>query len=324
VTRTTLAVAGLLGLLAAPPASADISELGRITLPAGMKAFFLRVSPDGRQLTAVESDAKLHVWSLPERGAAARELRVLDVDGTGISTLAYSFDGAWIAAGTPKGVVAVFDARTGRSAARFTATTRVTNLAVSPRGDRVAVGSAEGSPTLWDVLHSRQLAVLKTGFGASNAFDFSPDGSRLASADEDTAIRIYDPAGGLAATIDQLPLETFALSFTPDGRQLLAGGADKRVSVIDVSTWHVARQLPAQPDSIAWLVARRTGRAAVTGSFKDESMDLPGSTLAWTLDGDAPHQIVAGQRFNGGGALADGRLLLTTPADGAIVLWSVR
>jgi hypothetical protein len=62
----------------------------------------------------------------------------------------------------------------------------------------------------------------------------------------------------------------------------------------------------------------------VTGSFKDESMDLPGATLAWTLDGAPPREITTQQRFNGGGAVTDGRLLLTTMAEGAIVVWAVR
>ena len=62
----------------------------------------------------------------------------------------------------------------------------------------------------------------------------------------------------------------------------------------------------------------------MTGSFKDESMDLPGATLAWTLDGAPPREITTRQRFNGGGAVTDGRLLLTTMAEGAIVVWAVR
>ena len=53
-------------------------------------------------------------------------------------------------------------------------------------------------------------------------------------------------------------------------------------------------------------------------------MALPGATLAWALDGSAPREITTGQRFNGGGAVKDGRLLLTTMADGAIVVWAVR
>jgi hypothetical protein len=119
-------------------------------------------------------------------------------------------------------------------------------------------------------------------------------------------------------------LESFALSFTPDGKQMVLGGADKRVTVLDGVTGRIVRQLPKQSDSIVWLAALRAGGTVVSGSFKDESMDLPGTTLAWALDGSAPRPIITGQRFNGGGAVKDGRLLLTTMAENAIVVRAVR
>jgi WD40 repeat protein len=179
-------------------------------------------------------------------------------------------------------------------------------------------------PELWDVASAKRRAILATPFGGSNALDFSPDGTRLASADEDTGIRLYGADGVLHATLDGLSLESFALTFTPDGKQMVLGGADKRVTVLDGVTGRIVRQLPKQPDSIVWLAALRAGGTVVSGSFKDESMDLPGATLAWALDGSAPRQIISGQRFNGGGAVKDGRLLLTTMAENAIVVWAVR
>jgi WD40 repeat protein len=329
--RRGRAVAVVVSVLAlAPrPVAAEMVEIGRTAVPADVKVRFLRVSPDGQQLTAACGDRKLRVWTVPAK-SPSRLLRTLDVDGEPLSALAYSHDGTWIAASTGEGMVAVFRAQTGELAARVStggkgrANRRLGAVAISPDGSRVAVAPVNAPPELWDVASAQRRAVLVTPFAGSNALDFSPDGTRLASADEDTAIRLYDAEGTLRATVDDLPLETFALTFTPDGKQLVLGGADKRVTLLDGVTGKVVRQLPKQPDSIVWLAALRAGAVVVSGSFKDESMDLAGATLAWTLDGAAPRQIVAGQRFNGGGAVKDGRLLLTTMAEGAIVVWAAR
>ncbi|HEX9366007.1 MAG TPA: hypothetical protein VF921_05235 [Vicinamibacterales bacterium] len=310
-------------------AVAEMTEIGRIAVPADVKVRFLLVSPDGEQITAACRDRKLRVWSVPS-ASPSRLLRMLEVDGEPISALAYSHDGTWVGASTANGTVAVFRARTGEPAARLSiggkarANLRLGAIAISPDGSRVAVAPMDTPPELWDVASAKQRAILTTSFGGSNALDFSPDGTRLASADEDTSIRMYDTDGILRATVEDLPLESFALTFTPDGKQLVLGGADKRVTLLDGATGRVVRQLPKQPDSIAWLVARRADGTVVSGSFKDESMDLSGPTLAWTLDGAPPREVAAKERFNGGGPLKDGRLLLTTMAEGAIVVWAVR
>ena len=329
--RRSLGVAVVASVLSLAPrlVGAEMLEIGRSPVPADVKVRFLLVSPDGQQLTAACGDRKLRVWSVPSK-SPSRLLRTLDVDGEPISALAYSHDGTWIGASTGKGTVAVFRAQTGELAGRLNtggkgrANRRLGAVAISPDGSRVAVAPVNAPPELWDVASAQRRALLVSPFGGSNALDFSPDGTRLASADEDAGIRLYDAEGVLRSTVDDLPLESFALTFTPDGKQLVLGGADKRVTVLDGLTGRVVRQLPKQLDSIAWLAALRASQTVVSGSFKDESMDLPGATLAWTLDGAPPREIAANQRFNGGGAVTDGRLLLTTMAEGAIVVWAVR
>ena len=130
-----------------------MTEVGRIAVPADVKVRFLRVSPDGRQLTAACGDGKLRVWPVPSENASGL-LRTLDVDGEPISALAYSHDGAWVGASTRKGTVAVFDARTGDVAARFNTSgagraIRLDALAISADGSRVAVAPVNAPPELW-------------------------------------------------------------------------------------------------------------------------------------------------------------------------------
>jgi WD40 repeat protein len=326
--KAALAVVALLGTAVAARGG-ELAELGRIAVPADVKVRFLMVSPDGRQLTAACGDHRLRVW--PVAGGASAPLRTLEVGGDGVSALAYSFDGTWLAAGTGNGTVAVFRAATGERAARFEVgdairdrgRRRVSSLAISPDGSRVAVAVVDAAPEVWDAPAAKRRAVLTTRFGGSNALEFSPDGARLASADEDTAIRIYDADGRLRTTVDAFPLETFALAFTSDGRQLAVAGPGKEVALLDSARGSVVRRLPRQEDPILWMAARRRSAEVVTGSFKERSMDIPGPTLGWPLDGAAPRVLARDRQFIGGGALADGRVLLASAADGAVVLWAL-
>lgn len=308
--------------------AAEITEVGRIAVPAGTAVRFLMVSPDGGQLTAAGDDHKLRVWALPP-APASTPLRTLEVDGEPISSIAYSRSGAWMAAGTAKGTVAIFRAASGEAVNRFPTTEmgrseRVRALALSSDGSRVAVGRLAVPPELWDVSEGRRRAVLATRFGRSLALDFAPDGTRLASADQDTAVRLYDAEGKLRAIADDFLLESFALTFTADGTQLLVAGADKRVTVLDGSTAAVVRQLPRQKHPILWLAAFGNGATVVTGSSQEESARLPGPTLAWPLDGSAPRVVVTDRAFNGRGPVADGSVVLTSLEGGAIVVWAVR
>jgi WD40 repeat protein len=306
---------------------AEMNEIGRIAVPAGLEVGTVMVSPNGQQLTAACSDHKLRVWSLLP-GPSSAILHTVGVDVEPISAIAYSGDGNLMAAGTRKGAVAVFRARTGEVVVRFQTADKarpgIRALAIAPDGSRLAVATAIAPAELWDVASARRRASLITRFGCSWALDFSPDGTRLVSADADTAIRIYDAEGRLRVTNHDCLLEPFAVAFTADGKQVVTGGADKTVTLMDEATGNVVRQFPKQEDSIQWLAPLSKGRTVVSGSFKDASMRIAGATLAWSLDAAAPRVISRGRQFNGRGAVNDGRLLLTSMHDGTLVVEAMR
>jgi WD40 repeat protein len=59
-------------------------------------------------------------------------------------------------------------------------------------------------------------------------------------------------------------LEAFAVAFTPDGKQVIAGGADKTVVVIDASTGQLVRTLQRFPDPIGYLSVSTPAPAPAT------------------------------------------------------------
>jgi tetratricopeptide (TPR) repeat protein/tRNA A-37 threonylcarbamoyl transferase component Bud32 len=65
---------------------------------------------------------------------------------------------------------------------------------------------------------------------------FSPDGSRLAAAGGDGAVRVYDARTGAEALVLKGPVPLTAPAFSPDGSRLAAAGGDGAVRVYDART----------------------------------------------------------------------------------------
>jgi WD40 repeat protein/tRNA A-37 threonylcarbamoyl transferase component Bud32 len=198
-------------------------------------------SPDGTRLASA-SDQTIHVWNV----ADGKELLTLGVrrfvppesvnqasaspfgNRVSIYALAYSPDGARLAAPISDGTVRVWDAADGRqlltlsdggSGGGFTA------LAYSPDGTRLAAGGMRGVQ-VWSAPDGKQLLTIpKTGW--VQALAYSPDGTRLAAGNLDGMVRIWSASDGreLLATQGHRKYVT-GLVYSPDGTRLAINGAD--------------------------------------------------------------------------------------------------
>jgi WD40 repeat protein len=112
--------------------------------------------------------------------------------------------------------------------------------AVSPDGGRLAViwmGPKDWKLTLHDAESGEHRATSARTLDYTWALGFSPDGTRIATAGEDGAARVWDTStGALIAQCRGHFRKVLSVAFRPDGRRLLTASADGTVRQWDSTT----------------------------------------------------------------------------------------
>ena len=201
------------------------------------------LSRDGTRLVTARGGlmgrgpGEVKLWDL----AGSRELRTLHAGPGPVSAVQFSPDGARIASAVgglywrPPGQIRVWDAATGAQVAAVDNIASVLKLAFRPDGRQIAsVGFMPGIH-FWDAsTGARAREPLDRGVGyCTVAYD--RDGSLLAAGSLDGPIGVWDAASDRElARFPGHTQATFAVTFSPDGRLVSAGG-DGAVRIYDVA-----------------------------------------------------------------------------------------
>lgn len=122
-------------------------------------------------LAAGQYDHSVAVWRI---GSGARALQLKDVGF--VSAVALSADERWLAAGCIyEEPIRIFETAAGRPAFVLPQDEKVSAIAFSGRGYRVAWGNRAGRLRVWDLTLGKQVAEFQTGDGRVTAISFLGD-----------------------------------------------------------------------------------------------------------------------------------------------------
>ena len=202
----------------------------------------LAFSPDGKTvlfssktLNSTGTSGSIQVWDV----ASGKVLTPSFAGFNGIIwNFALSHDGKTLAASDQNKSIYLWNIASQQASTPPLDAGQVQCLAFSPDDKTLASGNAGQTVQLWDVTSGLSQGFPLTGHGSAvTSLVFSADGKTLASSDGSDTVLVWNVAEG--STIQQVfsyPNQTFAAIFSPDGKVVVAGDTNGRVTLTDAIT----------------------------------------------------------------------------------------
>jgi eukaryotic-like serine/threonine-protein kinase len=279
-------------------------DLVRRTKLTPINSACVAFSPDGRQLAIGEHhgipDFHVEVYDVQSRVMIARLTIRADsfsMKRTGVSALAFSPDGRWLAGGFRNGEIAAWEIASLRSAPTVLGRhkTPCRGLVFSPDASTLASGSSDGQVKLWDVNTKWKTTRTIEAHDAFSSLAISPDG-RLLALGCDTCGQIIEMNSLKNDTAEPRFVykrddRHHQFQFHPDDRTIVAVDWANVINVADARNTSKFTAIvdpdlnKSHSDEISAIVFHRGGSILVSGS-NDNSIkvwDLASNKLVLTL-----------------------------------------
>lgn len=248
---------------------------------------------------------------------------VHDNDGA-VACISYSPDGRWLASGGDDGVLRLYDATDlqTRLSERLPFG-RLNGLAFAPNGTRLAMATAEGVVSVYDVDTGKETVRIAAHNGPATDVVFSADGNWIISSgdDADPNIRVWDAAtGNRVSEIAGNEKRIDCLAVSKNGRFLASVGRDRSLRL-----WSIDETGSHSPHA----VIQRFYRFTSVNFSPDEKWLVAGSLIqgAYGFRIDGQDELFVSPHLDAVDAVdisEDGKWGADADRAGTVRLWPIR
>jgi WD40 repeat protein len=201
-------------------------------------------SPDGKRIATGGYDRTIRIWDIAHRDKDGKEepLTVGTLSGQEgtIFALAFSADSKLLASGASDGSVDLWDAASSRLLNVFRPNRGIVRSVVATSFENGVQIGTEDAWNVWSVSGSSLVTRLWNGGATVAVLSFDPSGEFLAASGggDDGRVRVWDHNYRLARVLDpKSPGDyTNGVTFSPDGRWIVAGGSNGVIHLWDRRT----------------------------------------------------------------------------------------
>jgi WD40 repeat protein len=295
-------------------------------------------SPNSKMLVSVVSAPEVLLWEVSGKTPSLRSKLVGEKYGAGAA--AFSPDGKTLVSGSQAGALRFWDLTGQEPKAKLPLRghdDEVRAVVLSPDGRILASSSYDATLRIWDLGADQPKPRVTFSAESDHALSlaFSPDSKRLISENWHGTLRLWDVSGTKPWLLKEFGEEgsrreeVWALTVSPDGRTVAAGGRS-----LDIRLWDLTgegsidfKALKGHGHYAIALAYSRDGKTLASGSYD-------GTLRLWDLtDSKAPkNHVTLDAHKNSKGrktvvqAVAfapDGKTLLSGGGDGVVRCWDL-
>lgn len=261
-----------------------------------------KFSPDGDVLATAEDDDSVRL----RYRTTGRVIADLIGHRGRVRSIAFSPDERWLATGADDHDVRIWHRKSRQCVAVLHGhKDRVYSVTFDPQTSLVASAANDGAALIWDVaellktehtgsevpaaVHRRPHRTLKRGTGRLWSVAINPDGTLLATAGDDLAVRLWNVrTGDHLSTLLGHTGRVWSVDFSPTRDALVSSGDDGTAVVWDLSPLAVGRHPAIRMTLIGltngWVAATPDGRYKLDGEVGSDVWHVVGN-CRFPLDG---------------------------------------